>query len=208
MYYRQPDEASIAAAKAEYGASSGNSSRDLSESPNRKRLRDRAVARMAMQGSEMKKRAKKKDGGSEVTVGTIVQVRVDNVDRAKTDPTNATLVVVELVKTGKRKIETKYRLACKAGPLKSLFCRSAFTPVAGMTHEVLGLTNALESWHGMPVVGIRAAMKTISAVGGQGLLHCTCKSSCNSRTCKCFKNNRKCNSRCHKRSTQCTNHDS
>ena len=85
------------------------------------------------------------------------------------DPTNATLVVVKLVKTGKRKIETKYRLACKAGPLKSLYCRSSFTPVTGMTAEVLGLTTALESWQGMPVVGIRAAMKTISAVGGQGL---------------------------------------
>ena len=163
---------------------------------------------MAKQGSEMKKRAKKQDGGSELAVGTVVQVRVHDVDRAKTDPTNATLVVVELVKTGKRRIKTKYRLACKAGPLKSLYCRSAFTPVTGMTPEVLGLTTALESWQGIPVVGIRAAMKTISAVGGQGLLHCTCKGACNSRNCKCFKNNRKCNSRCHKSSTQCTNHDS
>ena len=75
----------------------------------------------------MKKRAKKQDGGSELAVGTVLQARVDDVDRAKTDPTNATLVVVELVKTGKRRIETKYRLACKAGPLKSLYCRSAFT---------------------------------------------------------------------------------
>ena len=74
----------------------------MGESPNRKRLRDRAVAQMAKQGSEMKKRAKKQDGGSELAVGTVVQVRVDDVDRAKTDPTNATLVVVELVKTGKR----------------------------------------------------------------------------------------------------------
>ena len=63
IYYRLPDEASIAAAKAEYGASSGKSSRDLGESPNRKRLRDRAVAEMAKQGSEIKqkKRAKKLD---------------------------------------------------------------------------------------------------------------------------------------------------
>ena len=163
---------------------------------------------MAKQGSEMKKRAKKQDGGSELAVGTVEQVRVDDVDRAKTDPTNATLVVVELVKTGKRRIETEYRLACKAGPLKSLYCRSAFTPVTGMTPEVLGLTTALEMWQGIPVVGIRAAMKTISAVGGQGLLHCTCKGACNSHNCKCFKNNRKCNSRCHKSSTQCTNHGS
>ena len=48
----------------------------------------------AQQGEMMKKRAKKA-AGVEVDVGTIVQVAVDDVDRAKVDPTNATLVVVE-----------------------------------------------------------------------------------------------------------------
>ena len=68
--------------------------------------------------------------------------------------------------------------ACKAAPPLSLYCRSAFTPVTGIAAEVLGLTTALESWQGMPMVGIRAAMNAISAVGGQRLLHCTCKGPC------------------------------
>ena len=59
-------------------------------------MREVAAARMNKQAEEMRKRARK-EAGAEVDVGTIVQVSVDDVDRAKVDPTNATLVVVEKV---------------------------------------------------------------------------------------------------------------
>ena len=59
-------------------------------------MREEAAAHQAKQAEAMQKRTKKA-AGAEVEVGTIVQVAVDNVDRAKVDPTNATLVVVEKV---------------------------------------------------------------------------------------------------------------
>ena len=73
---------------------------------------------------------------------------------------------------------------------------------------MLGLQTALDSWQGMPTVGLRQAMRVVSAVGGQGLLHCACKGACNTAKCKCFKAGRKCNSRCHKGSKNCCNFDS
>ena len=136
-----------------------------------------------------------------------VQVSVDNVDRAKVDPTNATLVVVELVETGTKQKEIKYRLACRMGKIKSLYERSYISPVFGSTPELHGLQVALDSWAGMPEVSLRQAMAVQSTVGGQGMVHCNCKGSCESYKCSCFKAGRKCNSRCHKGNTCCTNHD-
>ena len=136
-----------------------------------------------------------------------VQVSVDNVDRAKVDPTNATLVVVELVETGTKQKEIKYRLACRMGKIKSLYERSYISPVFGSTPELHGLQVALDSWAGMPEVSLRQAMAVQSTVGGQGMVHCNCKGSCESNKCSCFKAGRKCNSRCHKGNTCCTNHD-
>ena len=91
--------------------------------------------------------------------------------------------------------------------LKTLYTRSYISPVPGVTPEVMGLKTALESWRGMPEVGLREAMRVVSAVGGQGVVQCACKGKCNSNKCSCFKNGRKCNSRCHKGNTDCCNHD-
>ena len=38
-------------------------------------------------------------------MGAVVQVSVDNVDRAKTDNSTATLVVVEIIKVGTKNME-------------------------------------------------------------------------------------------------------
>ena len=76
-----------------------------------------------------------------------------------------------------------------------------------MTPQLVGLEQALEGWQQMKEVGLRAAMKDVSAVGGQGMLRCSCKGACNRNTCTCFKNGRRCNSRCHAGSKACCNHD-
>ena len=140
-------------------------------------------------------------------MGTLVQDAVDNVDRAKTDDTNATLVVVEVVQKGTKQVEDKSRLACASGTIKTLYTRSYIQPLPGVSPEVMGLQIALDSWRGMPEVGLREAMRVVSAVGGQGLVHCACKGECNNNRCACVKAKRKCNSRCHKGSTNCRNHD-
>ena len=98
-------------------------------------------------------------------------------------------------------------MACRMGKIKSLYERSYISPVFGSTPELHGLQVALDSWAGMPEVSLRQAMAVQSTVGGQGMVHCNCKGSCESNKCSCFKAGRKCNSRCHKGNTCCTNHD-
>ena len=44
----------------------------------------------------------------------------------------------------------------------------------------MGLQSTLENWRGLPRCGIRAAMRTVSMMGGQGMLRCDCKENCNS----------------------------
>ena len=132
---------------------------------------------------------------------------VDNVDRAKVDPTNATLVVVETVEQGEKQKETVYRLACAAGVVQVLYGRSYINPLPNMTPELVGLANALQNWQGMPQISLRGAMAVQSTVGGQGMLRCSCKGKCDNLKCACKKAGRRCNSRCHKGNAVCTNLD-
>ena len=68
-----------------------------------------------------------------MAVGTVVQIAVDDVDRAKVDDHNLTLVVVELVEEGTTQKEIKYRLAGTAGVLKTLYTRSCVKPLPTAT---------------------------------------------------------------------------
>ncbi|CAI6358520.1 unnamed protein product [Macrosiphum euphorbiae] len=49
---------------------------------------------------------------------------------------------------------------------------------------------------------LRETVQVVS--GGQGFLSCSCKSSCQTKRCVCFKTSIKCNSRCHNSFT-CSN---
>lgn len=93
--------------------------------------------------------------------------------------------------------------------IKNLYTRSYIEPLPGVSPAVMGLQIPLDNWRtqSYPQVGLREAMRIVSAVGGQGLLHCSCKGECNNQRCACFKAKRKCNSRCHKGSKRCCNHD-
>eukprot|EP00966_Prymnesium_polylepis_P133894 3094971-Prymnesium_polylepis.1 len=72
----------------------------------------------------------------------------------------------------------------------------------------MGLASVLTGWRELPQdVSIRTLAKATSQVGGQGVVHCNCKSACDKNSCSCFKAGRKCNSRCHKANQKCTNHD-
>ena len=208
MYYRLPTEESIEAGRVRAQEEMALYTRQDAHvvSPRRKKAREEAASAQKKQAREMQKRAKGKHGG-DVAVGTVVQVAVDDVDRAKTDDTNATLVVVEVVRTGTTEVEDKYRLACAAGVIKTVYVRSYIDPLPGVSPEVMGLATALENWQGMPRVGLREAMRVVSAVGGQGLVHCSCMGECQNNRCACFKAKRKCNSRCHKGNKRCCNHD-
>lgn len=155
----------------------------------------------------MKRFAAKRDGvGGILQCGQVVHIAIAEVDRAKTDTTTAVAVVVEAVETGSTQKEVKYRLACAAGVLKSLRVRSAVMPArSGMTPRMMGLEEALTNWQNMPEVGDRACARALSAVGGQGLLHCACTGKCDNARCTCFRAGRECNSRCHKSNPNCEN---
>eukprot|EP00967_Tisochrysis_lutea_P132656 scaffold231901_cov28-Tisochrysis_lutea.AAC.1 len=138
----------------------------------------------------MQRRAAAEDGeGLEMTVGSVVQLALSDVDRAKFDHTNATLVVVE--KTGK----TTYRVANRNGVYKENVSRAYLKPLPQSTPVLLGLHNVLNEWQGMPSVGIRQIAASLSHAGGQGMLHCACAGMCETHRCKCRKAGRECNSR-------------
>ena len=135
-----------AAAAAEVEESTG---RDTT--PRRKRLREAAAQSQTKQARGMQKRAAHSDGGP-LKVGAVVQVAVDEVDRGKVDDSNATLVVVELVVTGIKRKETKYRLAGLTGTVNTLYSRSYVKPLKHATPALVGLDRALQNWQGLPQV--------------------------------------------------------
>ncbi|KAG8462535.1 hypothetical protein KFE25_010360 [Diacronema lutheri] len=153
------------------------------------------------QGNEMRARAHKIDG-AEVKAGSIVQVSVANVDRGKLDPTNATLVVVELVKKAKVVL---YRVANCGGVCKDLYLRAYVRPLSNVSPAQIGLDTVLNSWRTLPTVPLRTLATAESATGGQGMRRCSCKGKCNTAKCTCSKAGHRCNSRCHKGNATCTN---
>lgn len=180
----------------------------MGDTPRRRKLREAAFSHLQKQADKMQKYARQKDQCDQLlTVGTVVSIPLADVDRAKVDSTTATAVVVEVVWCGEQnRVESvKYRLACQAGVLKALRHRSYVHPLPGVTPSLMGLEEALHSWRTMPLVGDRACARVLSAVGGQGLLHCACTGHCMSGKCSCYKAGRECNSRCHKSNARCKN---
>ena len=130
-------------------------------------------------------------------VGSIVQVPLHDVDTTKADGKTLTLVVVEVVQS-KDSSCAKYRLACKAGVLDTLYHPSYMTSVASNT-KLLGLGSVLDEWTGLPRIKERKAAASVSMVGGQGKHRgCGCKAgTCRTARCACFKAGLLCNSKCH-----------
>ena len=123
-----------------------------------------------------------------MAVGTVVQIAVDDVDRAKVDDHNLTLVVVELVEKGTAQKDIKYRLAGTAGVLKTLYMRSYIKPLPTATPTLMGLQSVLDGWRELPQdVSIRTLAKSTSQAGGQGVVRCDCKGACDKNSCSCFK---------------------
>lgn len=181
--------------------------KELMESPRRKSLRNAAFQSLSLQGRQMKRKALS-DHQLSFAVGSIVQVPLHDVDTTKADGKNLTLVVVEVVQP-KDKSCAKYRLACKAGVLDTLYHPSYMTSVASNI-KVLGLESVLDEWTGLPRIKERRAAASVSMVGGQGKhLECRCMGgTCHTGRWTCFNAELKCNSKCHGGGNKnCTNKD-
>ena len=154
----------------------------------------------------MQERVTKVQGKILLDVRDPVRVGVADVDREKTFPTHVVAVVVEVVHFSVHEIETKYRLACPSGQLRSLYARTYRIPIQHARADQLGFTLTMEHWRVMPTIGERQAVVGDSAVGGQGMLKCSCKGPCLKGKCACWRNDRLCTSRCHPRSSACQNY--
>ena len=126
-------------------------------------------------------------------VGASVVVSVSEFDRGPLDDNNIPELITEVK-------NDKYKVATAAGILKHLVSRNALQEVSSFTLKIGDVP--LDK-----VVSLREAAAVHSLYNGQGFVKCNCaksKSQCATRRCTCFKNNVKCNSRCHG-SVNCSN---
>ena len=158
----------------------------------------------------MKKRAAIKEGLGPLEQGHIVYLKLHNVDRAKLDNPNATMVILGTTE------HDNYIIGNKAGVYREKVSRSHLHYVPLATPVLVGLDSVLDAYRAevlcgvetLPRVGIRKVAAACSVkVGGQGMFHCECKGDCSSNRCSCKKAGRVCNSRCHSHNSKCTNHD-
>ena len=139
--------------------------RQLASSPGRHQKRTEAANAQEVQARKMQKKAAEKQGLGELAIGTVVQLRKEDVDRAKLDSPSATLVVLA------RTDDDNYVVGNKAGVYKEYVSRSYLTPVPHATAEVVGLEAILADYTDpekrglLARVGIRAIAAADSPAG-------------------------------------------
>ncbi|XP_071149089.1 SCAN domain-containing protein 3-like [Mytilus edulis] len=153
---------------------------------NRVRHRSGAMDSQMKQANTMIARSKKELGTAEV--GQTVAVPIPMFDRGKGDSRNLLGRVIEVNDKGK---------ATRFGQLLGTFG----TNEMGICKQNLILEEEINC---ETTLSVREAATHQSLSGGQGFFKCYCKTKCLSNRCKCKKNGRKCNSRCHS-STTCDN---
>ena len=170
--------------------------------PNRKAMRANAKEAMVQQGERMRSYAQERAQGAMQTpieVGTVVRIKVDRVDRGKMDHKSVPGVVCQVTE------HNNYRIVCKGGVLKDCLMPTRFRVELIKRAEHYGLEDALQDWERKPKISIREALRAISMLGGQGFFFCSCKGTCDKNSCKCKKNGRQCNSKCHPSNRVCVN---
>lgn len=144
---------------------------------------------MEKQATKMLNRSQKKL--KEVSPGDCVAVFTSEFDRGKGDPANIIGLVLEVNEN------KKYKIGTKAGIIQTWLERNCFESI---NYKGLEKENIPEI-----ELSIREIIKILSVGSGQGFQRCSCKTECNNKRCKCFKNNMKCNSSCHSNKS-CANH--
>ncbi len=125
-------------------------------------------------------------------VGDNVVVKVPSVDQGRGDFRSVMAVVIEVDK------DRGCRLGTETGVFKNLFQRSMFGILSN--NDFLKIEEVPTDKE----ISVREAATAFSAGHGQGMVKCSCKTSCDTNRCKCKKQNVLCNSRCHN-SLACVN---
>jgi hypothetical protein len=157
---------------------------------------------MQIQGNKMQRRAGgREDTMKDLCVGTVVSIRLEKVDRGRTDFGRLPGVVIGITE------HQQYRIGVKGGRLKVAYRRSDLIVEESKTALCYdGLSEVLSvDWKSLKELSLRQANEKVSLVGGQGMLHCGCKGNCLTERCACRKVGHFCNSRCHASNSKCGN---
>ena len=174
-------------------------------SPRRHDLRNRAAANMTKRANSIRSKLLMKLPQLLIKKGDVVLVPLDDVDRTKVDGGNLCGVVVSV-----NKLNSSCRVAVAQGLLHRAYAYHALKllPTASNNIDLNNLRDAYENYRSLPRVTEREAARFVSSVGGQGIVHCNCRSDCTKNSCSCKKANRLCSSRCHRNNNKCKNiHD-
>jgi len=174
-------------------------------SPRRHDLRNRATENMAKMAGSIRSKLLAKSPQLLIKKGDIVLVPLDDVDRTKVDGGNLSGVVVSVNKSN-----SSYRVVVAQGLLHHAYADHALKllPKAPNDIDLNNLRDAYENYLSLPRLTERESARYVSSVGGQGIVHCNCRSDCTKNSCSCKKVNRLCSSRCHRNNNKCKNkHD-
>ena len=127
----------------------------------------------------------------EAQVGDTVLVPIPDLDRGRCEYPNLKAIILEMHPNG-----SMWRLGCKSGVLDQWYSRNQFQPTLEKFMNVEDVDIEKE-------VSLRAAARAESIGGGQGYFRCNCTGNCKTKRCKCYKDNLKCNSRCHNQRSCC-----
>ena len=121
--------------------------------------------------------------------GDVVLVPLDDVDRTKVDGGNLSGVVVSI-----NKLNSSCRVAVAQGLLHHVYVYHALKllPEASNDINLNNLRDAYENYLSLPRLTEREAARYVSSVGGQGIVHCNCRSDCTKNSCLCKKANQLC----------------
>ena len=167
----------------------------LAMDPVRQALRESALRNTRNKAKKVRARALQgRQGQGLHPVGTVVQLGIDQVDRGKFDSHTLMGVVVCVTPSTSEPGTEWYTIALRHCVMKD---RLADYDVAALALTPLeaGLEHCLATWQQMPVQGPRAAARSESHLGGQGVVRCMCTGVC-SRRCKCKREGRVCTVAC------------
>jgi hypothetical protein len=124
--------------------------------------------------------------------GQYVTAKVPRLDRAATDNRR---ILGRVVEVSGSDAQPAYKLRCCYGLLKGVFPTSALASVSAVIQKEQGDSISLSSTGNEITLHQAAAQASTSNKAG---VSCNCKKACNTRRCRCFKNDLKCSIYCHK----------
>ena len=119
----------------------------------------------------------------DLKVNDNIIIPVPRVDRGPIDCRNIRGIIVDKTVNG-------YKIGTTVGVISGLLSRNQIEKIHGHELTILDVPDNTE-------ISVRKAVQLLSLYGGQGHIHCSCRSGCKTGKCKCKRTNILCNSRCH-----------